>query len=67
MIINEKALETKLQVLWQKRDYEGIIRVLRKRYPRIDEGDIEENKTISPKEYLYYDLSITRARHCNFR
>lgn len=53
--------------MWKKRDYEGIIRVLRKRYPRIDEGDIEENKTISPKEYLYYDLSITRARHCNFR
>jgi len=49
--------------MWKKRDYEGIIRILRKRYPRINEGPlIEENQGISPKEYMYYDLSITRAR-----
>ena len=61
------AIETKLQGMWKKRDYEGIIRLLRKRYPHIDEGDTEENKTISPKEYLYYDCSVTRARRYNFR
>jgi hypothetical protein len=60
-------LETKLQGMWKKRDYEGIIRALRKRYPRINEGAlIEENQAIPPKEYLYYDLSVTRARRYVF-
>jgi hypothetical protein len=65
MTNNEK---TRLQVMWQKRDYEGIIRVLRKRYPHIDEGDrVEENREILPIEYLYYDMSVTRARSYSFR